>query len=148
MRAATTPVPLAYLKRSDSTSISDVARRFGMRPSAIRYYESIGLLPCIARRNGQRAYDERALHRLSIIAIGRRAGLSLKDIREFLVGFVANVPPSQRWRALSERKIAELDEMKAQVARTQEVLRRLGNCRCESLDECGSRLRQRVQKHP
>jgi MerR family transcriptional regulator, redox-sensitive transcriptional activator SoxR len=135
---------MASLKRSDATSISAVARQFGMRPSAIRYYESIGLLPRIARRQGQRTYDDRALRRLSIIAVARSAGLSLEDIRMLFFGFDARTSTSQRWRELSDRKHAQLEDMKQQIARTQELLRRLGNCRCESLEKCGEKLRERA----
>ena len=38
-------------------SISEVARQIGLRPSAIRYYEQIGIFPSAQRRSGQRRYD-------------------------------------------------------------------------------------------
>ncbi len=38
-------------------TIGDVARRSGLRPSALRYYEEAGLLPAPARVNGRRRYD-------------------------------------------------------------------------------------------
>lgn len=38
-------------------SISKVAKQIGLRPSAIRYYEHIGILPPARRVSGQRRYD-------------------------------------------------------------------------------------------
>ena len=134
---------MAAQRHSDRMSISSLARRFGLRASAIRYYESIGLLPRIPRRCGQRVYDDEAVGRLSVIATARLAGLSLEDIRELFFGFSGNAPASQRWRTLSERKIAQLEEMKRQLTQTQETLQRLGGCKCVSLQECGERLRSR-----
>ena len=65
--------------------IGELARRAGLRPSAIRYYESIGLLPEPPRVAGQRRYPPQAQRTLSVIGAAQRAGLSLDEIRELLV---------------------------------------------------------------
>ena len=61
-------------------AISDVARVFGLRTSAIRYYEQIGILPPPMRKNGQRRYDNRALFRLAVVRRARETGLGLEDV--------------------------------------------------------------------
>ena len=68
-------------------TISQVARQIRLRPSAIRYYEQIGLLPPAQRISGQRRYDQRVLYRLAIIQRARRLGFTLAEIRYLFFGF-------------------------------------------------------------
>ncbi len=117
-------------------SIGEVARRAGIRPSAIRYYESIGLLPVPRRVSGRRRYDEGVLQLLAAIGLARRAGFTLGEARTLCTGFSATTPPSARWRALAERK---LPEIQALIDRAQEMKRLLElgiECQCLSLEEC------------
>jgi len=65
-------------------AISDVARVFGLRTSAIRYYEQIGILPRPMRKNGQRRYDDNALFRLAVVQRARETGFTLEEIRALL----------------------------------------------------------------
>jgi MerR family redox-sensitive transcriptional activator SoxR len=55
-------------------TISQVARQIRLRPSAIRCYERIGLLPLAQRVNGQKRYDSRVLYGLAIIQHARELG--------------------------------------------------------------------------
>ena len=55
-------------------SIGQVAERAGIASSAIRYYESEGLLPRAGRRNGRRIYDEGIIDRITLIELAKRAG--------------------------------------------------------------------------
>src|SRR5438874_10466839 len=91
-------------------AISDVARVFGLRTSAIRYYEQIGILPPAMRKNGRRRYEESALFRLAVIQRARQTDFTLEEIRELFFGFRPGTRPPIRWRALSRRKLAELEE--------------------------------------
>ena len=60
--------------------ISEVAKRSGLKPSALRYYEKRGLIASDGRRGLRREYDDSVLTRLALIALGRRAGFSLDRI--------------------------------------------------------------------
>jgi MerR family redox-sensitive transcriptional activator SoxR len=77
-------------------TISEVANQIGLRPSAIRYYEQIGILPPAHRVSGQRRYDVTVLHRLTLIQKARQTGFSLEEIKELFFGFRARTPPSIR----------------------------------------------------
>jgi MerR family transcriptional regulator, redox-sensitive transcriptional activator SoxR len=68
-------------------SISEVARMVGLRPSAIRYYEQIGLLPSAKRIRRQRRYDPAAVSRLVVIQRARQNGFTLDEVRELFFGF-------------------------------------------------------------
>ena len=92
-------------------TISEVAREVGLQASAIRYYEKIGLLPQAPRMGGQRRFDTTALYRLAIIQRARQLGFTLTEIRHLFFGFRDTTRASERWRTLSQRKLAELDDL-------------------------------------
>lgn len=119
-------------------TISQVARQIGLRPSAIRYYERIGLLPRAERQSGQRRYDAAVLYRLAIIQRARQLGFTLIEIRHLFFGFRDSARPSERWQALSRRKLAELDHLMDGIKAVRSVLNKLSTkCRCATLDQCG-----------
>ena len=123
-------------------SIGEVARRSGVAPSAIRYYESLGLLPAPPRAGGKRRYDESVLDWLGVIALAREAGFTMAELRELVRGFEPGTPPARRWRRLAARKLAEVDELVARAERMRTVLRHALACGCLRLEDCG-RLLQR-----
>jgi MerR family transcriptional regulator, redox-sensitive transcriptional activator SoxR len=125
---------------ADELAISDVARVFGLRTSAIRYYEQIGLLPRPLRRNGQRRYDRSVLFQLAIVQRAREIGFSLDQIRELFFGFRPGTPPPKRWRQLSERKAVELRNRMKRLKIMETLLKRMQNCQCGALEECGEKL--------
>lgn len=90
-------------------TISEVARQVGLRASAIRYYEQIGLFPPAKRIDGRRRYDTTELYRLAIIQRARQLGFTLDEIRRLFFGFHNVTRASERWQALSRKKLAELD---------------------------------------
>ena len=124
----------------DGMSIGEVARRSGVAPSAIRYYESLGLLPAPPRVGGKRRYDESVLDWLAVIALARAAGFTMAETRELVRGFAPGTPPATRWRRLATRKLAEVDALVARAERMRLVLRHALDCECPRLEECG-RLR-------
>jgi DNA-binding transcriptional MerR regulator len=67
--------------------IGELAKRSGVAPSRIRFYESIGLLRVGGRRpNGYRDYPADAVVILELIATAQHAGFSLDEIRSLLPG--------------------------------------------------------------
>ena len=121
-------------------SISEVAKQIGIRASAIRYYEQIGILPPADRVNGQRRYDASTLYRLIVIQRARQTGFTLEEIKELFFGFRAETPPSVRWQKLRKRKIVELDAMLEYIQSMRAIVLQQGKCRCAALEECGKRM--------
>jgi len=68
-------------------SIADVAHQARLKPSAIRYYEKLRLLPAPERISGQRRYDKTVLYRLAVIQQARQAGFRLDEIQLLFFGF-------------------------------------------------------------
>lgn len=119
-------------------TISEVARQVGLKPSAIRYYEQIGILPKPHRQSGQRRYDNSVLYRLALVQRARQMGFTLDEIRRLFFGFRTTVPISERWKKLSQRKLAELDALAEQIKSMQLLLRSMTEkCSCDALDQCG-----------
>ena len=117
-----------------------VARRVGLRSSAIRYYEQMGVLPAAHRISGQRRYDEGALYRLVTLQRARQIGFTLDEIRQLFFGFRRGTPPSERWKKLSQRKLADLEKLINEIKVIQLVLQGQGKCGCTTLEECGKGL--------
>jgi MerR family redox-sensitive transcriptional activator SoxR len=116
--------------------IGDVARRAGLRPSAIRYYESIGLLPEPDRSAGRRHYSSEILRKLAIIGAAQRAGLSLDEIRELLTASDNRGPVSEHLREIAHRKLPEVDALIERSLVVRSWLEAAADCRCPTLDDC------------
>jgi MerR family redox-sensitive transcriptional activator SoxR len=118
--------------------ISEVARQTGLRPSAIRYYEQIGILPAPRRISGQRRYDSAVLYRLAIVQRARSMGFSLDEVRQLFFGFRGAVHACERWKRLSRKKLEDLDLLASQIKEMQSLIREMAECcRCATLEQCG-----------
>jgi DNA-binding transcriptional MerR regulator len=117
-------------------TIGAVAALTGRRPSSIRYYEQIGLLPPAPRVSGRRVYGPETVRALAVIETGQRAGLSLDEIRALLSASPGDQAAIERLRELAA---AKLPEITALIARTEIVrgwLESAARCECPSLDDC------------
>ena len=108
-------------------TIGQFARRAGLNPKAIRYYEEIGLLPQPPRNEvGYRLYFDEDLPRLRFIQRAKMLGLSLVEIKH-LVDYADNGHCDllqERLLALVEEKLAEVDCRLAELAAFRDDLRR------------------------
>lgn len=120
--------------------IGQVAEKVGIAASAIRYYEAEGLIPKPARRSGQRVYDRGVVDRLALIEVAKAAGFTIGQIKKLLSGFSRKTPPGERWRALAEAKLVELDERIAEAERMKKVLRKVTSCACPTIEDCSRAL--------
>jgi len=117
-------------------SIGAVARRAGIAASALRYYESVGLVPPPERTSGRRVYEPAVLDRLAVIALLQRAGFTVAEMRTFLTEFPADAPPSERWQALALQKLPEVEALIARATAMKEILERGLACACPTMEEC------------
>ena len=121
--------------------IGEVAERAGIATSAIRYYEAEGLIPKPGRRSGQRVYDETVVDRLALIEVAKGAGFTIGEVKKLLSGFSRKTPPGERWRALAQSKLVELEERIAEAERMKKVLRKVMSCGCPTIADCSRALR-------
>ena len=112
-----------------SMNIGQAAQATGVTPKMIRHYESLGLLPAVARSDaGYRRYDERTLHTLRFIRRARDLGFSLDEIAQLLGLWADPKRASAEVRRLAQRHVADLDERIARMQAMRRSLQQLVQC--------------------
>jgi MerR family redox-sensitive transcriptional activator SoxR len=133
----------------EELTISEVARRAGIRPSAIRYYESSGVLPAPRRASGRRRYDASIVQRLAVVQLAQEAGFTIAEIKSLFADFAPETPAWERWQPLATRKLSEVEAL---IVRAQKMKRLLEacllECRCLTMEECAALISQRQHDEP
>ena len=114
--------------------IGEVARRCGLPPSTLRYYEEKGLIRSTGRRGLSRVFSADVLQRLSLIALGQCSGFSLDDIAAMLN---ADGQPEIDHQRLAE-KADELDRTIQRLSAIRDELRRAAACPAPRHIECST----------
>ncbi len=92
-------------------TIGSVARRIGVRPSAIRYYETRGIIRPAARgANGYRLYDTDALKVLSFVRRAQSLGITLKEMKPLLTVASQGRQPCRHVKQLARTHLREIDK--------------------------------------
>lgn len=118
-------------------TIGELSARSGLAPSALRFYESEGLLPAQRSAGGQRRYPRSALRRLAFVRSAQRVGLTLDEVRQALRSLPNERTPSVAdWRRLSHTWQRRLDERIAELEQLRESLTSCIGCGCLSLRRC------------
>jgi MerR family redox-sensitive transcriptional activator SoxR len=121
----------------EELTIGEVAARSGVAPSALRFYESEGLIA--ARRTGgnQRRYDRAVLRRIAFIQAGRAAGVPLQRIHAALETLPKDRSPNTRdWQRLSRSWREDLDRRIGTLQALRTRLTTCIGCGCLSLTKC------------
>ncbi len=122
----------------DLLTVSEVSRRSGFAASALRYYESQGLIRATRSGGGQRRYQRSVLRRLAFIRAASNIGLSLEEIRAELDQLPERRTPTKvDWQRISRHWRARLDEQMAALQRLRDGLDSCIGCGCLSLKRCG-----------
>lgn len=120
----------------EELTISEVARRSGVRATTIRYYESINVLPAPRRANGRRRYDPAILDRLAFIHVAQRLGFTLTEIVLLFEQRDTTVPLSERWQAMAREKLADVERLIRHAREVRQTLISGLRCGCPNMDEC------------
>jgi MerR family transcriptional regulator, redox-sensitive transcriptional activator SoxR len=121
--------------------IGELSRETGLRASALRYYEDLGLLPAPSRNGGKRLYGDEALDRISFIQFARACGFRLDEIAVLLKASGDKTPVSKRWRQLAAKKLEEMDDVIARAEGMKRFLAAALTCECVGADACGRIVR-------
>ena len=113
----------AHRHETPLLTIGALARRLGVHPRALRYYERIGLLAPSSRTTaGYRLYGERDAERVAFIRRAQSFSLSLNDIAGILAVRDGGSAPCRQVRALAEAHVQALDARLAELLRLRAEL--------------------------
>lgn len=103
-------------------SIGEVARQAGIRASAIRYYESMGVLPPARLVHTKRRYSGDIFPRLTLIKIAQQAGFTVEEMRLVLNSQQGDAKLPGGWQALAQKKLREIEARMQQLETMRYIL--------------------------
>jgi len=118
-------------------TVGEAAERCGVATSALRYYESLGLISSVRTAGNQRRYPRSTIRRISVIRIAQGLGLSLEEIGQALEQLPDKRTPTKKdWGRLSATWRGRLDEQISTLERLRDDLEGCIGCGCLSLRSC------------
>lgn len=121
----------------DLLTIGQLAARSGVAPSALRYYERLGLIRAERTGGNQRRYARAELRRVAFIRIAQQIGVSLDEIRAALESLPdSRTPSAQDWARISASWRNRLDEKIRLISKLRDNLDNCIGCGCLSLQHC------------
>jgi MerR family redox-sensitive transcriptional activator SoxR len=132
------PLPAReHTQVQNSLTIGELATRSGVAPSALRYYERLGLIRAKRTSGNQRRYERAELRRVAFIRIAQQVGVSLEEIRTALAELPDSRTPTRAdWERLSRRWQTRLEEQIVLLERLRDNLSGCIGCGCLSLRRC------------
>jgi MerR family transcriptional regulator, redox-sensitive transcriptional activator SoxR len=129
--------PLEASQISRPLSIGEVAARSGVAVSALRFYETKGLITSMRNAGNQRRFPRQVLRRVAVIKVAQSLGIPLSAIQDAFGKLPeGRTPTAADWNKMSERWRAALDERIARLSRLRDQLNSCIGCGCLSLKEC------------
>ena len=117
--------------------IGELARAVGVSASALRYYEDVGVLAPPRRIAGRRDYGRADENALRFVLAAQRAGFTLAETRSLLALLHEQDLGAERWRAMADGKLAELDATIRHLRVARRALREALDCACRgNADDC------------
>ncbi|HEV2569003.1 redox-sensitive transcriptional activator SoxR [Sphingomonas sp.] len=118
-------------------TVGEVAKRSGVRVSAIHFYERKGLIRSWRSDGNQRRFRREVLRRIAVIKVAQRAGVPLAKVREALRELPMDQAPTRDdWRRLSASWRSELEERIHRLTKLKEELDGCIGCGCLSTSFC------------
>jgi len=120
----------------EELGIGEVARRTGIPPSTLRFYERSGVLPRAPRVNGRRRYARELVEIIRVAQFAQGVGFRLAEIRDLVAALHADADPAARWRSLARAKVAELDTVIGKACGMKAAIEAGLACGCIRADDC------------
>src|ERR1035437_3132592 len=125
------------MDKQDLLTIGEVSTRSGLAPSALRYYESVGLIASTRTGGDRRRYRRAVLRRVAVIRAPQQVGLSLEQVRTAFAAFPLDVAPSKKdWTRISGAWQPLLDQRIADLQQVRDNLNSCVGCGCLSMTQC------------
>ncbi|PYC88119.1 redox-sensitive transcriptional activator SoxR [Streptomyces tateyamensis] len=118
-------------------TIGELAARAGVAPSALRYYEELGLIHAERSAGGQRRYQRHTLRRIAFVRAAQTVGLSLDEVAATLAALPPDRAPTQaQWQPVAATWQQRIDEQIEDLRRLRDRLDGCIGCGCLSLERC------------
>lgn len=105
-------------------TVGEAAKRLGVSPSTLRYYDKEGLLPFVERSSGGiRMFQESDFEWLQVIECLKKAGMSIKDIRQYIEMALQGDSTIEARLELFRRQQKVVAQQMAALQHTMEMLR-------------------------
>lgn len=118
-------------------TIGELASRSGVATSALRFYETKGLIASDRTDGNQRRYLRSTLRRVALIRAAQEVGLTLGEIAEALDALPHDSTPTRLdWERLSKGWRARLDQQIRELQALRDELTDCIGCGCLSLQSC------------
>ncbi|MBX3595430.1 redox-sensitive transcriptional activator SoxR [Sphingomonas sp.] len=125
------------MRGDELVTIGELAARTGLAVSAIRFYETRGLVAPLRTRGNQRRFLRSDIRRLSFALIAQKLGLTIDEIAAELGKLPQGRTPTVRdWDRISRGFRREIDRRIALLERTRSKLDECIGCGCLSLRKC------------
>lgn len=118
-------------------TIGDLAARTGLAVSAIRFYETHGIVAPLRNAGGHRRYDRADIRRLSFVMIAQKLGFPLTQIASHLTALPADRALTQTdWTQIAAGFRAEIEARITALTTLRDTLDGCIGCGCLSLERC------------
>jgi MerR family redox-sensitive transcriptional activator SoxR len=121
-------------------SVGEVAKRSGVKASALHFYEQKGLISSWRNQGNQRRYHRSVLRRVAVIKAAQQVGLSLEEIKQALEELPKHQAPNkEQWETMASHWHEQLEQKIQKLKALQSDLGSCIGCGCLSLENCALR---------
>jgi len=128
---------MTWRSPEEPLTIGEMSRRTGVAPSALRYYENLGLIAAARNTGNQRRYARHMLRRVALLTVAKRLGIPLADVQ---VAFASvpldRTPTHEEWQRASRAWKAALEQRRRTIEKLEKELTGCIGCGCLSLRAC------------
>ncbi len=118
-------------------NIGDIAKRTGLPPKTIRYYEEIGLIRPARDANGYRVFRDSDTHKLAFLGRARALGFSIEDCRTLLALYEDEARASADVKRVAQEHLGQIEEKIAQLQAMRDTLNDLVHaCAGDNRPDC------------
>lgn len=123
--------------RTNYLTIGQLAERSGVATSALRFYETKGLIASVRTEGNQRRYLSSMLRRIALIQVAQSVGFTLEEISQELSGLPLDKSATKRdWERVAKKWQTDLDRKMTQIQSLRANLTGCIGCGCLSMKKC------------